>query len=77
MKFPAPVSIEWIAQLINATVHGDSKASALGINEIHRVETGDLVFVDHPKYYKQCIDSDASFIIINQLNPLIKINDED
>lgn len=67
MKFPAPVSIEWIAQLINATVHGDSKASALGINEIHRVETGDLVFVDHPKYYKQCIDSDASFIIINQL----------
>lgn len=67
MKFPAPVSIEWIAQLINAAVHGDSKASALGINEIHRVEKGDLVFVDHPKYYKQCIDSDASFIIINQL----------
>ncbi|MEN9950737.1 MAG: hypothetical protein RLY85_1489 [Bacteroidota bacterium] len=67
MKFPAPVSIEWIAQLIDATIHGNTNAMALGINEIHRVETGDLVFVDHPKYYQKCIESDASFIIINQV----------
>ncbi|HET7898642.1 MAG TPA: UDP-3-O-(3-hydroxymyristoyl)glucosamine N-acyltransferase, partial [Flavisolibacter sp.] len=26
----------------------------------------DLVFVDHPKYYAKCINSAASFIIINQ-----------
>lgn len=39
---------------------------ATGINEIHRVENGDLVFVDHPKYYNKCIQSAASFIIINK-----------
>ena len=67
MKFPAPVAIEWIAQLINASVHGNKNIAALGINEIHRVEDGDLVFVDHPKYFQQCIESAASIIIINQL----------
>jgi UDP-3-O-[3-hydroxymyristoyl] glucosamine N-acyltransferase len=30
------------------------------------VEEGDLVFVDHPKYYKTCIESAATYIIINQ-----------
>ncbi len=38
---------------------------ATGINEIHRVEAGDLAFVDHPKYYNTCLQSAASFIIIN------------
>ena len=37
-----------------------------GINEIHKVEKGDLVFVDHPKYYNKCLNSAASFIIINK-----------
>lgn len=66
MKFPAPVSIQWIAELINAAVIGNKEALATGINEIHKVETGDLVFVDHPKYYDKCIQSAASFIIINK-----------
>ncbi len=38
---------------------------ALGINEIHKVEMGDLCFVDHPKYYDTCLKSDATHIIIN------------
>ncbi len=66
MKFPSPVSVEWIADLINAKVLGNRKGLATGINEIHKVEDGDLVFVDHPKYYGQCINSAASFIIINK-----------
>ena len=66
MKFPAPVSVEWIAGLIGATVKGNTSGMATGINEIHKVEAGDLVFVDHPKYYDVCIRSNASFIIINQ-----------
>ena len=66
MKFPSPVSIEWIATLINASIEGNTTGFATGINEIHKVEEGDLVFVDHPKYYKKCIDSAASFIIIDQ-----------
>ena len=65
MRFPQPVSLQWIAQLINAEVIGNPAAMATGINEIHRVEHGDLVFVDHPKYYNKCLKSLASFIIIN------------
>ncbi len=66
MRFEKPVSIQVIAQLIGAEIIGDKEGVAVGINEIHKVEKGDLVFVDHPKYYKKCIDSAATFIIINQ-----------
>ncbi|MBX9734914.1 MAG: UDP-3-O-(3-hydroxymyristoyl)glucosamine N-acyltransferase [Chitinophagaceae bacterium] len=65
MKFPAPVSVEWIASLIHAKTAGNTTESVLGINEIHKVEKGDLVFVDHPKYYTTCLESAADFIIIN------------
>ncbi|MES2003905.1 MAG: UDP-3-O-(3-hydroxymyristoyl)glucosamine N-acyltransferase [Bacteroidota bacterium] len=65
MKFPAPVSAKWIADLINAEVSGNASENVSGINEIHKVETGDMVFVDHPKYYDKCLNSEASFIIIN------------
>ena len=66
MKFPSPVSVQWVAELIGASVTGNKNGMATGINEIHKVETGDLVFVDHPKYYDKCIHSAASFIIINK-----------
>lgn len=66
MRFEKPVSVIEIASLIGAEVIGNRKGMATGINEIHKVEEGDLVFVDHPKYYKTCIGSAASFIIINQ-----------
>jgi len=66
MKFPSPVSVQWIAELIDAAVTGNINGQATGINELHKVEAGDLVFVDHPKYYEKCINSDATFIIINK-----------
>ncbi len=66
MQFPSPVSLQWIANFIGAKLLGNAEASATGINEIHKVEQGDLVFVDHPKYYEKCINSAASFIIINK-----------
>ncbi|HVY74279.1 MAG TPA: UDP-3-O-(3-hydroxymyristoyl)glucosamine N-acyltransferase [Puia sp.] len=66
MKFPAPVSLTWLSEFLGATLIGDVQASATGINEIHKVEPGDLVFVDHPKYYDTCLQSAASFIIINK-----------
>jgi UDP-3-O-[3-hydroxymyristoyl] glucosamine N-acyltransferase len=66
MQFPSPVAVNWIAEFINAKLIGNNNAHATGINEIHKVETGDLVFVDHPKYYDKCINSAASFIIINK-----------
>ena len=66
MNFPEPVSIGVIADLISAEIVGNTAAHAKGINEIHRVEEGDIVFVDHPKYYDKCLHSAASFIIINK-----------
>lgn len=66
MRFENPVSLSLIAELIGAEIIGNADAKAGGINEIHKVEKGDLVFVDHPKYYDKCIHSDASFIIINK-----------
>ena len=66
MKFEHPVPLSEIAELTGAVVIGNKQGLATGINEIHKVEEGDLVFVDHPKYYKKCIESAASFIIINK-----------
>jgi UDP-3-O-[3-hydroxymyristoyl] glucosamine N-acyltransferase len=66
MNFPTPVTVQWIADLIHARVVGNSEALVKGINEIHKVESGDLAFVDHPKYYEKCLKSAASFIIIDK-----------
>ena len=66
MQFPSPVSVKWLVDFIGAKLMGDDKYFATGINELHKVESGDLVFVDHPKYYSKCLASNASFIIINK-----------
>ena len=66
MQFPSPVSLQWIAEFIDAKLVGNTNEFARGINELHKVEKDDLVFVDHPKYYDKCINSAASFIIINK-----------
>ncbi len=66
MRFEKAVPVTTIAQLIGAEIKGNISGIATGINEIHKVEEGDLVFVDHPKYYDKCINSAASFIIINK-----------
>ncbi len=66
MQFENPVPITTIAQLIGAEVLGNIHGNATGINELHKVQNGDLAFVDHPKYYDTCINSAASFIIINK-----------
>jgi len=65
MRFPSPVSVKWLAGLLHAELLGNKDGLATGINELHKVEKGDLAFVDHPKYYGACINSAADFIIIN------------
>ncbi|ANI88693.1 UDP-3-O-(3-hydroxymyristoyl)glucosamine N-acyltransferase [Arachidicoccus ginsenosidimutans] len=65
MQFPKQITLQQIATLIDAEVIGDANAVVAGINEIHKVEKGDMVFVDHPKYYNVCLQSNASHIIIN------------
>ncbi len=66
MRFEKPVPLSWIAEFIGAKILGNKDGKATGINEIHKVENGDIVFVDHPKYYSTCIHSAATFIIINK-----------
>lgn len=66
MRFKEAVSAQWIAEFLSAELLGNKQASATGINEINKVEKGDIVFVDHPKYYDKCLQSAASFIIINK-----------
>ena len=66
MKFPNPQTLKSIATLIDADYVGDADFPILGMNEIHVVQPGDIVFVDHPKYYERALQSLASVILINK-----------
>ena len=66
MRLNKPVAVQWIADFIGAEIVGNTAAVATGMNEIHKVEEGDIVFVDHPKYYEKCIHSAATVIIIDK-----------
>ncbi len=66
MKFPKVHSLEEIANLLNCEFFGDKNFSVYGMNEIHVVEPGDIVFVDHPKYYDKALQSDATIVLINK-----------
>jgi UDP-3-O-[3-hydroxymyristoyl] glucosamine N-acyltransferase len=55
-----------LSEFLDARLLGNKDGQATGINELHKVEKGDLAFVDHPKYYDTCINSAADFIIINK-----------
>lgn len=66
MKLPQPHSLSEIAALINATAAGNPDHLITGLNEIHKVEPGDIVFVDHPKYYEKALNSAATTVLINK-----------
>ncbi len=59
-------TLEQIAGMIDAKYVGDPGFVVSGFNEIHKVEPGDLTFVDHPKYYDKALKSEASTILINK-----------
>jgi UDP-3-O-[3-hydroxymyristoyl] glucosamine N-acyltransferase len=61
-----PTPLKDIAAIVNASYIGSDQHLITGFNEIHRVEKGDVVFVDHPKYYDKALHCAASTIIINQ-----------
>ncbi|MFT5890972.1 MAG: UDP-3-O-[3-hydroxymyristoyl] glucosamine N-acyltransferase [Dokdonia sp.] len=66
MKFPQVHTLQQIATIINATPVGDADFPVLGMNEIHVVTPGDIVFVDHPKYYTKALESAATIVLINK-----------
>ena len=66
MKFKTPQTLEGIAQILDCEYVGQADFPVLGMNEIHVVQPGDIVFVDHPKYYDKALRSPATIILINK-----------
>lgn len=66
MKFKKTQTLQQIASLLQIAFIGDENFQISGINEIHVVEQGDIVFVDHPKYYDKALKSAATTILINK-----------
>ncbi len=66
MRFQSPQSLATIAELIDAKFIGNPDFQVFGTNEIHRVKAGEIVFVNHPKYYDKALNSDATVILIDK-----------
>lgn len=66
MKLAQPITLATLAQFLECSFVGDPEFLVHGFNEIHRVESGDLVFVDHPKYYDKALQSAATTVLINK-----------
>jgi UDP-3-O-[3-hydroxymyristoyl] glucosamine N-acyltransferase len=66
MRLKSHHTLEQIAGMINSKFVGDPEFVVSGFNEIHKVEPGDLTFVDHPKYYNKALTSMATTILINK-----------
>lgn len=69
MKFPQPIPVKKLAQELNARLLGDESLMAKGINEIHKVEPGDITFSDVEKYFQKSINSAATIILLNAEAP--------
>ena len=66
MKFSQKHTLLQIATIINSKYVGDDDFPVFGMNEIHVVTKGDIVFVDHPKYYEAALNSAATVVLINK-----------
>ncbi|HSW67546.1 MAG TPA: UDP-3-O-(3-hydroxymyristoyl)glucosamine N-acyltransferase [Bacteroidales bacterium] len=66
MKLLQPITVQELASILQASFVGQPNHMVTGINEIHVVESGDITFVDHPKYYNKALNSQATTILINK-----------
>src|SRR5690606_31232024 len=66
MRFPKTYRLQTIADIIGCSFVGSPDFPVFGMNEIHVVQEGEIVFVDHPKYYDKALNSNASIILINK-----------
>lgn len=66
MKFSKPHTLKEISEIINTEPVGNDDFEITGMNEIHVINPGEIVFVDHPKYYDKALQSKASVILINK-----------
>jgi len=66
VRFHAPHTLKQIATIIDSDYVGSDDFPVLGMNEIHVVQEGEIVFVDHPKYYDKALKSKATIVLINK-----------
>ncbi|TQD39063.1 UDP-3-O-(3-hydroxymyristoyl)glucosamine N-acyltransferase [Haloflavibacter putidus] len=66
MQFPQKHTLKQIATILDIEYVGEDDFPIYGMNEIHVVQNGDIVFVDHPKYYDKALNSAATVILINK-----------
>ena len=66
MTFQHPQTLKDISEIIGAKMIGDENFPVFGTNEIHRVKNGEIVFVNHPKYYDKALNSEATIILIDK-----------
>ena len=66
MKLDRTYTLKEICEIVQCAFVGSENHKITGINEIHMVQNGDIVFVDHPKYYDKALKSAATTIIINK-----------
>lgn len=66
MTFVQPQTLKSISEIIGAKMIGDEDFPVFGTNEIHRVKSGEIVFVNHPKYYDKALNSAATIILIDK-----------
>jgi len=66
MKFSKIHTLKEIAKIIGSQYIGADDFPVEGMNEIHVVTPGDIVFVDHPKYYDKALESAATIVLINK-----------
>lgn len=66
MKFSKTYTLKEIAEIIDCQYIGSDDFPVFGMNEIHVVTSGDIVFVDHPKYYDKALQSAATIVLINK-----------
>ncbi len=66
MKLNPPIPVSEIAELTGSRILGPADAMVEGLNEIHKVQKGDLMFVDLEKYFHKALASAAGFVLLNQ-----------
>lgn len=67
MDFNRTYTLKEVSQILQCQFIGDEYFPIKGTNEIHVVREGDIVFVDHPKYYDKALHSAASVVLINKI----------
>lgn len=66
MQFKQPISVRELVRRFDAQLIGDDTLHATGINEIHKVQPGDIAFSDSPKYFAKTLESAATIVLLNQ-----------